>query len=211
MRAILIRHCKTDFNASGRIMGWSDSPRVENWLEDMHYIEDVLRQKGAQPDLVYCSKLGRSQHTGEYFATQLGAEGPVSCLQFNEVNYGSLAEKPKKWVSANYPQHKQDPDFVYPNGESFRQMQQRSVELLTELSVKHPSNCLLIVAHAGVIRGLLSHFMKLEYTEQLKRRVSHRFIGVMDLAEGNCGNYEEWGEPSEFITEQVLPCPSSCA
>ena len=54
----------------------------------------------------------------------------------NEVNYGSLYRKSKKWVAANVPEYKTDPDFVFPGGESFNQMQARSVELVRKLALE---------------------------------------------------------------------------
>ena len=65
MRVLLIRHCKTKFNVSGHIMGWSDSPHVEDWLEDVQFIEHELAQRHLLPDLVFTSALGRARHTGD--------------------------------------------------------------------------------------------------------------------------------------------------
>ncbi len=211
MRIILIRHCKTLFNVSGHIMGWGDSPRAINWLEDLVYIEAVLRQRNAAPDQVCSSALGRARDTADYFADKLCLEGAWYTQRLNEIDYGTLTRKSKKWVAANYPLHKKDPDFVYPEGESFRHMQSRSVACVEEMAVNHPAATILCVAHAGVIRGLLSHFLQLDFSEQLKRRVSHRYIGVLDFSGGTCTAYDEWGEPSGFVAEGVITLPHACA
>ena len=118
-------------------MGWSDSPHVEDWLEDVQFIEHELAQRNLLPDLVYTSALGRARHTGDYLAGQFGRTARHS-QQLNEVDYGELAEKPKKWVSANFPLHKVDPDFTYPGGESFSGMQSRAVACLDGLAAAHP-------------------------------------------------------------------------
>ncbi len=207
MRTILVRHCKTLFNVSGLIMGWVDSPRVENWLEDILYIEAVLQQRGAHPDRVYSSALGRARDTADYMSRKLGQGSARHTQQLNEINYGSLSNKSKKWVAAHYPRHKKDPDFVYPGGESFSQMQSRSVAFLQDMALRHESETILCVAHAGVIRGLLSHFLHLDYTPQLKRRISHRYIGVMDFSGTTCSAYDEWGEPSGFVTDGIVTLP----
>ncbi len=81
----------------------------------------------------------------------------------NEVNYGLLYRKSKKWVANNIPEHKIDPDFVYPDGESFRQMQQRSSDYPQFLAGTSPQKTILLVVHAGVIRGLVSQFLGLDY------------------------------------------------
>ena len=128
----------------------------------------------------------------------------------NEVNYGKLYKKKKQWVAEHYPQHKKDPDFVYPEGESFRQMQERSVRYLSTLAVTHPQNTVLIVVHAGVIRGLVSHFLGLKYADNLKQKISHRYVGDF-LFEGNtCRRYDELGKPSGFVREAVIEIPFAC-
>lgn len=206
MRIVLIRHCKTVFNTSGRIMGWSDSPHVEDWLDDVQYIEHQLKVRHQIPDLVYTSALGRARHTGDYLAQQFDRSAQHS-QQLNEVNYGSLANKSKKWVAARYPLHKNDPGFVYPEGESFSDMQDRAVRYVTGLGSEHGGQTLLCVAHAGVIRALVSHFLNLDFAAQLKRRIPHRYIGVISLQGPACHHYEEWGEPSGFVLDGVISLP----
>jgi broad specificity phosphatase PhoE len=208
MHIILIRHCKTLFNITGRIMGWSDSPRSENWRDDLVYIEDELRRRKKIPDLVYTSALERSRHTGDFLAGRFGR--PVLHSQaLNEVDYGSLAEKSKKWVVANYPQHKRDPEFRYPGGESFAEMSDRAVEFTTELAGEYGGQTVLCVAHAGVIRALVSHFLALDFAQQLRRAVPHRYIGALSFRDSMCHTYDEWGEPSGFAREGVLRLPWS--
>ncbi len=206
MRVLLTRHCKTKFNVSGHIMGWSDSPQVDDWLDDVQFVESELAQRGVQPDLVYTSALGRARHTGDYLAAQFERMAEHS-QQLNEVDYGELSEKPKKWVAATYPLHKVDPDFTYPGGESFSAMQVRAVAYLNELAETHGDQTLLCVAHAGVIRGLISHYLHLDFAAQLRRKIPHRYIGVLYLEHGVCQTYEEWGDPSGFVTEQAITLP----
>lgn len=187
-------------------MGWSDSPHAEDWLEDVQFIEHELAQRNMLPDLVYTSALGRARHTGDYLAGQFGRTAQHS-QQLNEVDYGDLAEKPKKWVSANFPLHKVDPDFTYPGGESFSIMQSRAVAYLDGLAAAHPDQTLLCVAHAGVIRGLVSHYLRLDFSDQLKRKIPHRYIGLLNLEHGICETYEEWGDASGFVTERAITVP----
>jgi len=115
-----------------------------------------------------------------------------------------------KWVADHYPKHKKDPDLVYPEGESFRQMQQRSVSYLSSLAKTHPDQTVLIVVHAGVIRGLVSHFLGLKYADNLKHRISHRYIGDFRFEGESCVRYDELGKPSGFVRDGVFEIPFSC-
>lgn len=210
MRLILVRHYKTEFNASRQIMGWGDSPKVKDWLEDVSSVERILRNRAIQPDLVLSSALARSRHTAEYFTEQFAVVELASSPRLNEVDYGHLYEKPKNWVAANYPRHKKDPDFVYPGGESFRQMQQRAVAYVSELARTRAGRTVLCVAHAGVVRALVSHFLELDFTAQLQRRISHRYIGVLEFSGDICTGYDEWGQFSGFVDDGAVDLPHHC-
>jgi alpha-ribazole phosphatase len=204
MRLILVRHYKTKFNVSGQLMGWGDSPKVDNWMEDMTFVESVLDQHTDSIEAIYSSALTRARRTAEHFAACLDVNRVEIAEQLNEINYGSLTEKNKQWVARHYPQHKYDPDFVYPQGESFRQLQQRCVAFVRWLTTVQADRDVLCVVHAGVIRALLSQFLELDYAAQLRHRLCHRYIGVLSFAGEKFAGYEEWGMPSEFFSDSDL-------
>ena len=208
MRIILIRHYKTKTNEDCRILGWGDSPPCKDWKTDFNFVDALLTEQGVDFDAVYSSDLKRSRQTAKLHARVLGISTVNSSAELNEVNYGKLQQKRKSWVGDNYPQHKKDPDMVYPGGESFRQMQQRSVGYLSALVKAHPKQSALVVAHAGVIRGLISHFLELEYADNLKRRIPFRYIGDFLFKGKNCLRYKELGKPSGFVRDRVVKIPS---
>jgi broad specificity phosphatase PhoE len=210
MRAIITRHYKTIINASEQILGWGDSPRDSGWRADVEFVSARLQELGISFDAVYSSDLERSRQTAMFHAKRLGLHLIHDSVALNEVNYGKLYKKKKKWVAENYPKHKKDPDLVYPDGESFRQMQQRSVSYLSSLAKTYPHQTVLIVVHAGVIRGLISHFLGLNYEDHLKHRVSHRYIGDFLFDGETCVRYDELGKPSGFVREGVIEIPFDC-
>jgi broad specificity phosphatase PhoE len=89
-------------------------------------------------------------------------------------------------------------------------MQQRSVSYLASLAERHPEQTVLIVVHAGVIRGLVSHFLGLNYADHLKHRISHRYIGDFLFDGESCVRYDELGKASGFVHEGVIKIPFSC-
>ena len=210
MRAIITRHYKTIINASDQILGWGDSPRDKGWKADVEFVSDRLREHRISFDTVYSSDLERSRQTAMFHARLLGIHLIHDNPALNEVNYGELYKKKKKWVAEHYPLHKKDPDFVYPGGESFSQMQQRSVSYISSLAERHPEQTVLIVVHAGLIRGLVSHFLGLNYADNLKRRISHRYIGDFLFDEKACVRYDELGKPSGFVRDGVIEIPFAC-
>jgi broad specificity phosphatase PhoE len=210
MRAIITRHYKTLINAAGEILGWGDSPRDGGWKADVDFVSARLRKHGLKFDAVYSSDLERARRTAMFHARQMGIHLIHDTPALNEVNYGTFYKKKKKWVAAHCPQYKTDPDYVYPEGESFRQMQSRSVRFLLQLAQGKPQQTLLLVAHAGVIRGLVSHFLGLNYAEHLKHKISHRYIGDFQFEGKHCVRYNELGKPSGFVEEGVIEIPYSC-
>jgi hypothetical protein len=86
-------------------------------------------------------------------------------------------------------------------------MQERSVNFLISLAERNPQQTVLIVAHAGVIRGLVSHFLGLNYAEHLKHKISHRYIGDFLLEGDTCVRYDELGKPSGFVCDGVIQVP----
>lgn len=208
MRAIVVRHYKTLINASGQIMGWGDAPRVKGWEADLAYVDAILNERDIQFSAVYTSYLERARQTGMFYARKRGIPLVHDSLALNEINYGALYRKSKSWVEKTIPQHKKDPDFVYPDGESFSQMQARSVEFLESLAGKRQGETILVVVHAGVIRGLVSHLLGLPYAENLKRKLTHRYIGDFLFEGEQCVRYDELGKPSGFVRDGVISVPS---
>ena len=207
MRIIVVRHYKTLINVSNQIMGWGDSPRAKGWESDLSFVDKILRKNDLDFGAIYTSNLERARQTGMYYARSRHIPLIHDAPELNEVNYGSLYRKSKKWVEKNIPQHKKDPYFVYPNGESFGQMQERSVNFLLSLSEQYRNQTILIVVHAGVIRGFVSHLLKLSYAENLKRKISHRYIGDFLLEDQNCVRYAELGKPSGFSKVGTISIP----
>lgn len=211
MRLILARHYKTRTNEDDRILGWGDSPPGSDWKADIDYIDDRLRDNGLRFDAVYSSELERSRQTAIIHAVRFGIPMVDSRAELNEVDYGQVVTQKKEAVAKKYPKHKLDPDMVYPGGESFRQMQQRSVTFLSSLAATRPGQTLLVVSHAGVIRGIVSHFLGLDYARHLKHRIAFRYIGDLHFEGALCTLYNELGMPSGFVDSGAVEIPYNCA
>ena len=190
-------------------MGWGDSPRGRDWKSDIDFIDARLREQGLKFDSVYSSDLERSRQTALIHARNLGITDVHDTPDLKEINYGKLQKMKKMWVTRFFPQHKKNADLVYPSGESFRQMQQRSVACLSNLARERPEDNILIVTHAGVIRGIVSHFLGLDFGKHLEHKISFRYIGDFLFEGDNCVRYDELGKPSGFVRDGVIAVPLS--
>ena len=204
MRALIVRHYKTRFNETGRIMGWEDSPRGREWRADVDFVDTRLRELDIVFDRGYSSDLERSRETATIYARNLDIPRLYATPQLNEINYGKLQKTKKRCVRRFFPQHKQNPDLVYPGGESFRQMQQRSVAFLASLASEQSGQTILVVTHAGVIRGIVCHFLGLELGSHLEQKIPFRYIGDFGFDDDRCAHYEELGQPSGFVASGVI-------
>lgn len=207
MRAIVVRHYKTAGNLARKIIGWTESPPAEGWQADLMHVMQCLQSFDIEFQLVYTSDLKRARDTGLFYARSLGIEEVLQAPPLREINYGQVSKKSKDWVEKHIPLHKKDPQFVYPGGESFAQMQQRSVQCMEMLAARYPDQTLLIVAHAGVIRGLISHFLRLDYADNLRRKITHRYIGDYLFEGSECVRYDELGAPSGYIKDGLVKPP----
>lgn len=208
MRTIVVRHYKTLVNVWDQIMGWGDSPRAKGWERDLVYVDEVLRKKNIRLDAVHSSFLERARQTAMYHAKSRGINIIYDSAQLNEIDYGpELFRKEKTWVAQNIPKHKKDPDFIYPKGESFRQMQERSVNHILSLAEHFRDKTILVVVHAGVIRGLICHFLGLDLASNLTRKIYHRYVGDFHIEEGTCVRYEELGAKSGFVKAGIIENP----
>lgn len=207
MRLIVIRHFKTVNNLERRIIGWGDSPPAKNWQDDLIATDQTLREHGLQFHAIYSSSLGRAHGTAQWFAARNQGLEVRTHADLNEVDYGAFSRLPKQWVTDYCPKYKTDPDYVFPCGESFTAMRRRSLRYIRLLERHHAGHTLLVVIHAGVIRGLVSGLLGLPYAPNLQRKISHRYIGDFMLEGGRATRYDELGQPSGFVRDAVIEIP----
>ncbi len=207
MRLIVLRHYKTFSNANRRILGWTDSAPVPGWEGTLAQLDQVLQKHALRFDYLYSSGLIRARETARWIARQRPGAPLRERAELNEVDYGDLAGCSKDWVEAHYPQYKNDPGYVFPNGESFEQMRERSRRCLIELEREHAEQTLLLVVHAGVIRGLITHFLNLPFVGNLRQKIPHRYIGDFLIQDQRCICYDELGVPSGFVRDGIIEIP----
>ena len=83
----------------------------------------------------------------------------------------------------------------------------RSVEYVKALENLRKDKCALLVVDAGVIRGLVCHFLGLSYAPNLARKICHRYVGDFHIQNGLAVNYDELGRPSGFVNDGVISTP----
>jgi probable phosphomutase (TIGR03848 family) len=155
---LVVRHALNDW-VSDRLAGWT--PDVH--LNDKGRAQaEALAQRLADKPIsaIYSSPLERAVETAQIIASPHNLEVQIR-EGVSEVRYGewtgqSLKELAKEdaWrVVQFYPSGAR-----FPGGEAIREMQARTVAELDAIVAAHPSETVLVVSHADVIKAALAHY-----------------------------------------------------
>ena len=156
---IAIRHGETEWNSEGRFQGHLNSVLNADGLAQAQALAERMTRE--RFDLLLSSDLGRALQTASAIAQRTGHEIVVE-PRLRERRMGIFQGLTPEEVRARYPEEyarfkSHDPDYVIPEGESMRQLYQRSVTCFTELAQRHAGLTLAAVSHGGVLAMLYRH------------------------------------------------------
>jgi alpha-ribazole phosphatase len=168
MDIYLIRHTKTD-TLKGLCYGQSDVPLADSFAEDVQQLQQKLPGFKAN-SLVLSSPLTRCVKLAERLTDKVAIDDRLL-----ELDFGDWESKCFDDIDAAVLQQWTD-NFVHaapPNGESFIDLCQRAGSFWQDVvRGKYPaSEQILIITHAGFIRALLAHILKLPPANAFQFRV----------------------------------------
>ncbi len=184
----LLRHGKTLWNEEGRIQGLQDSPlsksgraQVEQWAS---FLCDY------QIDQIIASDLGRVRETVNILQCSCPM-APVHWEPALREQYwgrwqGRTFKELKKTEGENLEkQIRVGWDFRPPQGESRREVLQRSLPVILNILQQFPGQRILVVCHEGIIKSILYHLAGRAFLPKekrlLKKRQMHLLIGKGDV------------------------------
>ena len=152
----LLRHAQSVANTKGILAGQDDSVQLskDGFKQSKELVNHLKTLKISQ---VYCSPLTRCIQTiTPFMKVNPKIEFEIKSALI-EMNYGqwsgkklSALARDKRWKSVqNKPS-----SFVFPQGESFKQMRQRVDALIEELKLK--KGPILLVTHGDIIKMILA-------------------------------------------------------
>jgi probable phosphoglycerate mutase len=161
----LIRHAQTVWNREKKIQGHSDSPLTEYGEKQASNWGRILSQ--ILWDRILASDSGRALTTAELINSSLKLPLNIDA-RFREQDWGRWVGKTVTQIKKDEPHVLDDQinagwDFRPPGGESRRGVLKRSREALSEAAEKYPGEMLLVVAHEGVVKGLIYHLCGRDY------------------------------------------------
>jgi 2,3-bisphosphoglycerate-dependent phosphoglycerate mutase/probable phosphoglycerate mutase len=165
-RLILLRHGQTDYNVGGRMQGHLDSVLTAVGHEQAAAAAPVLAALG--PDRVVSSDLQRAVDTAEVVGTACGLAVKFDA-RLRETHLGEWQGCTVPEIDVDYPgaitTWRSDPTWAPPGGESRVDVVARSRPVVDELDAEFGdsdgSSTVLLVAHGGLIAGLVTGLMEL--------------------------------------------------
>ena len=187
LRLYLIRHGEVEEAASGRLLGWTDTPLSDRGLEQSRELAETLST--GVLSAVYSSDLQRTRVMADSIAkcSELKVhESPA----WREINMGqwegrtmvSLCDETPQLVARLFD----DPaSFEYPGGESFACFTARVLKAVDQLLMTHKSGEVVLVAHGGVCRAIIGSALGIPAKNWLRLAQDYSCLNVIDWYDGN--------------------------
>jgi len=152
---LFIRHAETDM--AGTFCGHSDPDLNARGHEQTAELIDRLRSENI--DTVYTSDLRRARTTAEAIASAFGIEcrarralREISFGEWEGLTWTEIEQRDEAYARRWMAEH---PLLSAPEGEAFRDFEQRVLEEVAFLSTKAAERGIAVVTHAGVLRTVL--------------------------------------------------------
>jgi 2,3-bisphosphoglycerate-dependent phosphoglycerate mutase/probable phosphoglycerate mutase len=165
-RLVLLRHGQTDYNVAGRMQGHIDSKLTDEGVEQASSAAPEIAR--LTPDRLISSDLRRAVDTADLVAAACGR--PVKLdARLRETHLGewqgrTVAEIEEAWPGA-IATWRSDPAWAPPGGESRIEVVRRSLPVVEELDDEYgpngPETTVVLVAHGGLIAGLVCGLLAL--------------------------------------------------
>ena len=162
---ILVRHGETDMNKNNLYFGHLDPSLNETGKKQLERSKCSLRKIENVDEIsqIYCSPLKRCVESLDILEISKNIKINYDD-EFKELNFGIFEGKTYKEICENYPEEVKRMKvkwrtFKVEGSESLEELEKRVVSKLEEIFEAKKGKKILLVAHAGVIKILLSHYL----------------------------------------------------
>ena len=180
---LLVRHGENN---------WVKKQRLAGWLEGVHLNEKGRDQAAAAAarlahlpiKAIYSSPVSRCVETATYLSQKLNLN-IQELTDVGEVRYGQwegkkikkLAKKKAWHLVQHFPSRHQ-----FPQGETLRQVQYRTVNALEALGQKHEKELIAVFSHADLIKLVLAHYLGVHIDLFQRIVISPASVSVLHLS-----------------------------
>ena len=188
-RIFLIRHGETNWNKEGRFQGQIDIPLNENGKDQARKASEYLRN--IPFNKAFSSSMDRPSETAKIILQNnkdLKIEKIDSLIEISHGLWeGKLeAEIREKWPSLLKNWHEKPEEVIMPEGESIKDVSERSIEAFGKICLSQKDNDLtLLVAHDAVNKTLICDMLGLNYSDIWMIKQGNGGITVIDIFSDN--------------------------
>ncbi len=158
---VLIRHGETFWNIQSRMQGHLNSNLSKLGLSQISLLGKwMMKIKFSH---IYCSDSPRARLTAEAITKFSGHDLKID-KRLREKNLGIFEGLTSDEAMDKYPEAFQlfktkGSEYIIKNGESTKQLFERTFELIEEIRNNHKNERVVIVTHGGVVRVLIKHIL----------------------------------------------------
>ena len=157
MKFYIIRHGETEMNTRGALQGWTDGALNQSG-RDLAVLTGRA-MKGIRFNACISSPLIRAKETVEIVLRESGNDVPVLLDdRIKEISFGDHENARASELGENGLRFMKDPFHMerFPNGESVRDVCERTQAFLQELASRDDGKTYLIGTHGCAVRAMLN-------------------------------------------------------
>ncbi|MBC1746846.1 histidine phosphatase family protein [Listeria seeligeri] len=185
-----VRHGKTEWNMTGQMQGWGDSPLVAEGIAGAKAVGEVL--KDTQIDAVYTSTSKRTKDTAAYILADRDIE--IRALEeLKEMNFGTWEGVTVTEIDEKHPEERakilHSPETYKAEvngGETYYELAERLLQGVQKIVSETKSGNILVVSH-GMSLTLLLYLLQGGTVEDHRKeapRILNTSISVVDYENG---------------------------
>ncbi len=182
MRAVLVRHGETDYNAKRIFQGYGDIPLSDLGRRQAICVADRLTDMSF--DVFYSSDILRTMQTAEAISQRVTL-APTPCEGLREWDVGNWEGKPVDEFEAHLEAiGAHVVSYVPDGGESQLQTQERMVTQMRTFATQHLDQTILCVSHGRAIDMFARHVLGLDAMQEPPYHITNTSVSIFDWHDG---------------------------
>ncbi len=184
-RIFLIRHGETNWNKEGRFQGQIDIPLNNNGKDQASKTSEYL--KGINFNKAFSSSMNRPYETAQIILRNNKELKIIKLDALAEISHGLWEGKLEAEINEEWPNllknwHDKPAEVIMPEGESIREVSERSVKAFKKICLSQKENDLtLLVAHDAVNKTLICNILSIDCSNIWKIKQGNGGITVIDI------------------------------
>jgi len=183
----LVRHGNTIDNINFRYSGFNDCDLSDVGIAQASQLNEYLLNN-IGIDKMYISSLKRTHQTVRETAEKLGLN-MIALDDLREMNFGKFDGKPFTQIEKEFPEDVArlmagDPLYTFPGGENLEMAYERNARGIDQV-IRESKNAdnVLVCAHMGTIRNVLSHLLVKNYNLHWNFKVENASITKVEFVD----------------------------